>query len=190
MAIIKLHKGDFRIIKPVAFALYEHWKQKKESSFGAIFNGISCEYAVIKYINETMGANPAIPFNEKYIDGKDGGIDFKFPDDMSWDVKSSTMPYLNPNYALKTKAQVVCGVQKLPRCLYKIMGFAPLQKLFGLNDIKEEDFLPIEALMRLFPAFFSDKNIVGGSENRKYTSHFEKIGKLIPDAVASIKLRL
>ena len=189
MVEIRLHRGDFRVIKPVAQKLFRFWGDKKDSDFWLTLNGIGAEYAVIKYLNETLLARPKIDFREQYENGRDGGIDFYFPSDMSWDVKSTSSDTLDAEYALRSKAQIICGVKTVSRTKYEIWGFALKSKLPTFGEITKAHFKHIELLKRLYPDKFCKYGIPEDPKNRKYKSEFERAGNFVVPIALDIDMQ-
>lgn len=168
--IIKLSKAELRDARRLAYQLAIHWYgiRKDKALLAQAITGVCGEMAVIKYFNETLGAEPQLKLNEDYKNGCDGGIDFRHPPDLSWDVKVITN---GSKHVLKTKAQCVIGVERLEKNTYSIVGFAPVSRLRN-SFTKDWYWIPIHFLKKLFPKHFPHEHI-----RKQKRSHPELIRK-------------
>lgn len=151
--VAELNRDHVRFVRKTAQLLALHWGQGEGDA--RTLTGLCAEYAVIRYLNN-CGAFPPIEFNnfENYHNGGDGGFDFRLPDDMTWDVKSTGDKELDPFQALKTSALGIIGVRRLNLYSYHIWGFAPVSRLRGKEKLVESDFQPLPLLVHAFPKYF------------------------------------
>lgn len=184
MVMISLHRGDYRKVRPTALTLAEHWQSDPKSKMDLTLEGLFAEYAVIKYFNQNLGAVPTINFNTQYSNGGDGGFDFKFPEDLSWDVKSTTKDFFLIEHLSKTKANCVIGVRRMTHSSYDIWGFIPTSRFDGRKKFSRNDFRDLAFLKRAFP----DKFVERGNVIERY-SEFDQVGSIVGDIFRMINLR-
>lgn len=149
MVMVQLNKNDQRSVGPVAAQLAVYWRTSDmKIPFKQTLSGLYAEYAVIKYFNYRMGANPQIVFRTEYVNGGDGGFDFEFMG-VKWDVKSSKEDFIPKERALKTKAHVIIGVQTIGKGLFDVWGFIPISRIksVGAINLRKVDMQPLPILM-------------------------------------------
>lgn len=181
---IELTKYDLEKIKPLALDLTEYWQLKKPDGWLAqTLSGLYAEYATVKFLNYHLGASPRIVFNETYVNGSDGGVDFYFPDkNFSWDVKSSVDGIFTREHLRSTKAQTIIGVHCKGNMTYEILGFIPVTRIVKDNYSKD-DFREIEELKKGFP-----DNFIGPIPIQRHTAEPEQIGKVAKRILQGFKI--
>src|SRR5690554_4683368 len=98
-----LATNEKRVVRRVALDLALHWDADPVALAQTIL-GLYGEYAVVKYLNQRLGANPPILFNAEYRNGGDGGFDFEFPHKgVTWDVKTTNQRVFKKDHLLNTK---------------------------------------------------------------------------------------
>lgn len=186
MTLIKLNRVDFRLAKPTALALAEFWRDKDNCSSYQILEGIFAEYAVIKYLNKGLGASPEIAFNTIYNNGSDGGFDFKFIDNLKWDVKSTSGKTILGNLLLKTKADLLIGVQRTKGFQFDIWGFIPASRIDPKKEYAKSDFREIDALKMYWPDHF----LAAPRQLNSTETDLTIIGPLIYDVMRSLRIEV
>lgn len=186
MTIIKLNRVDFRTAKPTALALAEFWHNENNSEKYPILEGIFAEYAAIKYLNEYLGATPKIEFNTVYVNGGDGGFDFKFIDKLKWDVKSTSSEAIPGKLLSATSADIVVGVQRIKGFKFDIWGFIPVSRINPEREYRESDFREIDRLKASWPSHFAATALYPKSTRTDLTP----ATPLINDVMASFRLEI
>jgi len=132
--------------------------------YGTIASGMFAEMAVVKYFNESLGATPKIRFNTEYLEGRDGGFDFKCIG-LKFDVKNDNSGKIRTANALKTSADVIIGTTRLResknRYTYGIFGFIPVTRIKRHQEfLVQADFADLLLLAKARPDFFQGKRAV------------------------------
>ncbi len=168
---IILNDEERRLVKVTAWELASFWEHQ---SFEATYAGLAAELAVIKFINGELGAMPPLEFNTRYINGGDGGSDFKLAPGDTFDVKS-WIEDAQLNHVKRTKAKYLVGVFKDGNT-YNIRGFAPAATFDG-------HWINIFKLKEVWPRRFAE--LAPGIPKNKRRP--ERVSDLIPSVLVDVE---
>ena len=170
----------------LAIKLCEAHNKEKTIDFVKTYSGLMAEFAVIKFFNYTLNADPKIEFNTTFINGGDGGIDFNFGG-LTWNVKSTSENYFETNHLLQGTHQIVFGVRSEKEKGFLLLGFIPVSRLARDKIISTSEFAMPMLIRTGFRKYLSD-------HKRRYDpnalSEFEQVGSTMALVASKLKRNL